>query len=199
MIFHSIDFELSDDDKQYIRDTYITDRFARKRYNKSKKEEVPEYYTGYHHSPNSQNRTGKNIQKFIDTRLLQIYTPIIKRELTEQRLFEADPQGIYSYQHIWAQIYTKQLGKGNGVHHHYSHPSTVVSWIHFVEAPKEDCLHWELNSGKKVYPQPQRSGKLIFFVPWAWHGVDPVTSQDERIVVAGNVARLASTYRKTLN
>jgi len=199
MIFHSIDFELSDDDKQYIRDTYITDRFARKRYNKSKKEEVPEYYTGYHHSPNSQNRTGKNIQKFIDTRLLQIYTPIIKRELTEQRLFEADPQGIYSYQHIWAQIYTKQLGKGNGVHHHFSHPSTVVSWIHFVEAPKEDCLHWELDSGKKVYPQPQRSGKLIFFVPWAWHGVDPVTSQDERIVVAGNVARLASTYRKTLN
>ena len=193
MIFHSIDFELSDDDKQYIRDTYITDRFARK-----DRAEVPQYYTGYHHSPNSQNRTGKPLEKFLDTRLIQIYTPIIKRELTEQRLFEADPKGIYSYQHIWAQIYKKQLGVGNGVHHHYSNPSTLCSWIHFVEAPKEDCLHWELNSGKKVYPQPQRSGKMIFFVPWAWHGVDPVTSQDERIVVAGNVARITGLYRKSL-
>ena len=58
MIFHTIDFELSDDDKQYIRDTYLTDRFARK----NKKEE-PLYYTGYHHSPTSQNRTGKSIVK----------------------------------------------------------------------------------------------------------------------------------------
>ena len=190
MIFHSIDFELSDDDKQYIRDTYITDRFARKKWKKSLGHEVPEYYTGYHHSPTSQNRTGKDLLKFMDLRLLQIYSPIIKRELTEQRLFEADPTAIYSYQHIWAQIYTKQLGKGIDAHHHYSHPSTVVSWIHFVEAPDEDCLYWEMNSGKKIYPQPQRSGKIIFFVPWVWHGVDPVISQDERIVVAGNVARI---------
>ena len=43
---------------------------------------------------------------------------------------------------------------------------------------------------KKIYPQPQRSGKLIFFIPWTWHGVDPVNSQEERIVVAGNVMRL---------
>ena len=85
MIFHTIDFDLSDDDKQYIRDTYLTDRFARK----NQKEES-QYYTGYHHSPTSQNRTGKSIQKFLDTRLLQIYSPVIKKELEEQRLFEAD-------------------------------------------------------------------------------------------------------------
>ena len=30
MIFHSIDFELCYDDKKYIRETYLTDRFARK-------------------------------------------------------------------------------------------------------------------------------------------------------------------------
>ena len=33
-------------------------------------------------------------------------------------------------------------------------------------------------------------GKIIFFIPWTWHGVDPVHSQEERIVVAGNVMRL---------
>ena len=190
MIFHSIDFELSPEDKQHIRDTYLTDRFARKHYKQSEGKEVSQYYTGYHHSPTSQNRTGKSIQKFLDTRLLQIYSPIIKRELTEQRLFEADPSAIYSYQHIWAQIYTKQLGKGIAAHHHYPDPSNLFSWIHFVDVPDEDCLYWEMNSGKKIYPQPQRSGKLIFFIPWTWHGVDPVNSQEERIVVAGNVMRL---------
>tara|TARA_B000000557_G_scaffold159485_1_gene129267 strand:+ start:86 stop:661 length:576 start_codon:yes stop_codon:yes gene_type:complete len=190
MIFHSIDFELSDDDKQYIRDTYLTERFARKRYKKSQATEIKEYYTGYHHAPASQNRTGKPIQKFLDTRLLQIYSPILKRELTEQRLFEADRKGIYSYQHIWAQIYTKSLGKGIDAHHHYPDPSNLFSWIHFVDVPDEDCLYWEMNSGKKIYPQPQRSGKMIFFIPWTWHGVDPVESQEERIVVAGNVMRL---------
>ena len=66
MIFHSIDFELSDDDKQYIRDTYLTDRFTRKTL-----KDKPLYYTGYHHSPTSQNRTGRSVQKFLDTRLLQ--------------------------------------------------------------------------------------------------------------------------------
>ena len=185
MIFHSFDFELSVDDKEYIRSTYLTDRFARK-----DAKERPQYYTGYHHLPGSQNRTGKKLQKFTDTRLLQIYSPIIKKELTEQRLFEADPTAIYSYQHIWAQIYTKNLGKGINPHHHYAHPSTLFSWIHFVEAPAEDCLYWEMNSGKKIYPQSQRSGKMIFFVPWVYHGVDPVISQEERIVVAGNVVRL---------
>ena len=185
MIFHSIDFELSDDDKQYIRDTYLTDRFTRKTL-----KDKPLYYTGYHHSPTSQNRTGRSVQKFLDTRLLQIYSPIIKRELIEQRLFEADPSAIYSYQHIWAQIYTKNLGKGIDAHHHYPDPSNLFSWIHFVDVPDEDCLYWEMNSGNKIYPQPQRSGKLIFFIPWTWHGVDPVISQDERIVVAGNVSRI---------
>lgn len=185
MIFHTIDFELSDDDKKYIRETYLTDRFTRR--NKS---EQPLYYTGYHHSPTSQNRTGKSVQKFLDTRLLRIYSPIIKKELEEQRLFEADPSAIYSYQHIWAQIYTKSLGKGIAPHHHYPDRSNLFSWIHFVDAPSEDCLYWEMKSGKKIYPQPQGSGKIIFFCPWTWHGVDPVESQEERIVVAGNVTRL---------
>ena len=185
MIFHTIDFDLSDDDKQYIRDTYLTDRFARK----NQKEES-QYYTGYHHSPTSQNRTGKSIQKFLDTRLLQIYSPVIKKELEEQRLFEADSTAIYSYQHIWAQIYTKSLREGISAHHHYPDRSNLFSWIHFVDVPDEDCLYWEMQSGKKIYPQPQQSGKIIFFIPWTWHGVDPIHSQEERIVVAGNVIRL---------
>ena len=56
--------------------------------------------------------------------------------------------------------------------------------------PNEDCLYWEFKGGKKVYPQPQRAGKIIFFIPWIWHGIDPVKSQEERIVVAGNVTRI---------
>ena len=190
MIFHSIDFELSDDDKNYIRDTYKTDRFTRKRYKKSLGHEVSEYYTGYHHAPTSINRTGKPVEKFLDARLLQIYSPVIKRELKRQRLFEADRKGIYSYQHIWAQIYTKQLGKGIGAHHHYPDRGNLFSWIHFVDVPDEQCLYWEMKGGEKVYPPIQSSGKIIFFVPWVWHGVDPVHSQEERIVVAGNVMRL---------
>ena len=185
MIFHSIDFELSDDDKQYIRDTYLTDRFTRKTL-KNK----PLYYTGYHHAPTSHNRTGRDLVKFLDTRLLQIYSPILKKELQRQRLFEADTSAIYSYQHIWAQIYTKQLGKGIGAHHHYPDRGNLFSWIHFVDVPDEQCLYWEMEGGEKVYPPIQSSGKIIFFVPWVYHGVDPVQSQEERIVVAGNVVRL---------
>ena len=105
-------------------------------------------------------------------------------------MFEADSTAIYSYQHIWAQIYTKSLGKGISAHHHYPDRSNLFSWIHFVDVPDEDCLYWEMQSGKKIYPQPQQSGKIIFFIPWTWHGVDPIHSQEERIVVAGNVIRL---------
>ena len=181
MIYWAEPFELSEEDTKYLRDTYKTPEFRR---------ENGYYYTGYHHAAGSARRTSKSAGSWIDKRLIDIYTPVLKSILTEHGLFSCDRKAIYSFQHIWAQIYTKEFGRGIGAHHHYPSHQNLISWIHFVDVPKEDCLYFEFESGKKIYPQPQRSGNLVFFPPWVMHGVEPVVSQEDRVVVAGNVLRL---------
>ena len=60
MIFHSYDYELSQDDTQYIYDTYKQDRFLRPG--------DGSYYTGYHTHPMSRARY--KTQKFDDKKIV---------------------------------------------------------------------------------------------------------------------------------
>ena len=77
----------------------------------------------------------------------------------------------------------------NEPHNHYTSMDSVCSWIHFVDVPDDqDCLYFQIGK-ERVFPENQRSGKIIFFPSWAMHGVDAPTTRSERVVVAGNVIR----------
>lgn len=181
MIYRAEPFELSAEDTKYIRDTYKTDKFLRPGTRK--------YYSGYHSHPNSTVRAdGWNPGKFLDSTLPGMYAPFLSKSLKAQGLNL--PGMILSYNHIWAQIYTKEFESENILHNHYSSNDSVCSWIHFIDVPDDqDCLYFKVGD-EKFYPKNQRSGTLVFFPPWAMHGVEPVVSQDDRVVVAGNVVRL---------
>mgnify|MGYP001174444774 FL=1 len=177
MIFCSYDYELSQDDTQYIYDTYKQDRFLRPG-NGS-------YYTGYHTHPMSRARY--KTEKFDDKKIVTMYSSFLAKCLREQGYPMED--SILSYNHIWAQIYLKEKGSMNAPHNHYI-SKELCSWIHFVNVPDDqDCLYFQIGD-TKVYPKEQRSGKLIFFPSWAFHGVDPITTTKERVVVAGNIVKL---------
>ena len=176
MNYRSLDFQLSKEDIKYLYDTYKTEEFRR-----------TNYYTGYHRHPNSTSRD-TNHDNFHDEKLHRIYTPFISKSLKEEGL--TAPRMILSFRHIWAQIYTKDFAAGNDVHNHYADQSNIMSWIHFVDVPDDqDCLFFKIGQ-EKIYPKDQRSGRMIFFPAWALHGVDPVKTQSDRVVVAGNVNRI---------
>ena len=177
MIFQSYDYELSYDDTQHILNTYKQDRFLRTG--------DGSYFTGYHAHSMSSSRC--DMGKFDDKRLVTMYSSFLAKCLREQG-FPMD--GLISYNHVWAQIYLRERGSKNAPHNHYISSKTICSWIHFVNVPDDqDCLYFQVGD-TKVYPKEQRSGKLIFFPAWALHGVDPITTTNERIVVAGNVIKL---------
>jgi len=176
MIYRSKNLQLSEEDIKYLYDTYKTEEFRRNN-----------YYTGYHRHPNSNSRDSSH-GNFHDERLHKIYAPFVSKSLKEEGL--TAPKMLLSFGHIWAQIYTKDFAGGNGVHNHYSDQSTVMSWIHFVDVPvDQDCLFFKIGD-EKIYPKEQRSGTIVFFPAWALHGVDPVETQSDRVVVAGNVNRI---------
>tara|TARA_B100001113_G_scaffold293364_1_gene250192 strand:+ start:72 stop:674 length:603 start_codon:yes stop_codon:yes gene_type:complete len=87
---------------------------------------------------------------------------------------------IISY---WVQIYDDKAAGGHPIHDHWT-PDCMISFVHFVKVPKQNCFHFK--SEKKQYPK-QEDGDIIFFPSWATHGVDPVVSCSDRIVVAGNI------------
>ena len=195
MIFWTDYFELPTDDIKYIRDTYINEKFLRSG--------GPTYkhYTGYYHSYGAQQRrdTGVDSGSFVDTRLQNIYGPVLRSILKKQGIYDCEQHDmILNFKQLWVQLYTKEFGDLSGMgctlHNHYTGPQNLFSWVHFVDVPKEDCFYYRTKNGsewgEKVYPTPQRTGNIVLFPSWTWHGVDAVVSQDDRVVVAGNVLRL---------
>ncbi len=183
MIFQSYDYQISENDKKYLLETYKSDKYLK-----------GNYYTGYHTHYLSQRRKTKGdavhsaTGKEDDRRLVGMYSKFLAKCLKDQGL--SLPKMILSYNHIWAQIYLKEKGSMNAPHNHFLSSNTVCSWIHFVDVPEDqDCLYFQIGD-TKVYPKEQRSGTLVFFPAWAMHGVDPITTTSERMVVAGNVNKI---------
>ncbi len=84
--------------------------------------------------------------------------------------------------YIWAQVYDKTIG--HGLHDHYS-PSTLFSWVHFINPLDTKCFFFIDTEGNKFYP-PQQKNDFIIFPSWASHEVEE-THVKGRAIVAGNV------------
>ena len=86
--------------------------------------------------------------------------------------------GIYykvKYQYVyWSQLYEK--GMIHKPHHHASLDSemkTDISWVHFLDVPKQKCFRFTDMKGNILIPKEQNSGYIICFPSWIWHEVLP--------------------------
>jgi hypothetical protein len=86
-------------------------------------------------------------------------------------------------QSYWTQIYPPN-SHGHPKHDHFT-GDEVYSWVHFLK-PVNKSFHFLVN-GEKVYPEQQNPGDYIVFPSWALHAVDDNLSDEERVVIAGNV------------
>ena len=99
----------------------------------------------------------------------------------------------YQYQY-WAQLYLQ-----NNKHNPHQHArkineearkweEVIMSWVHFLDVPKQKYFRFLDNDGNFFVPDEQSSGDIIVFPSWVWHEVLPNDSNEERIVISGNIA-----------
>lgn len=121
-----------------------------------------------------------------DTELLSTYTPKLVEILKKIKLYGT---GIFSYSSIWGQLAKKDIPCYIKEHNHYKHPKQMLSWVHFVKVPEQKCFYF-CKDGNKSYPIHQKSGDLMVFPSYLYHGVDERKNLDERFVVVGNIIML---------
>lgn len=91
----------------------------------------------------------------------------------------------YNYP-FWMQVYGKNTKSFHGQHDHFS-GAEILSWVHFIRPTSKKCFHFVDVNGENVYPK-QDKGDFIVFPSWALHKIDSNTSDEERVVTAGNLS-----------
>ena len=121
-----------------------------------------------------------------DTELLKTDTPKLVEILKKIKLYGT---GIFSYSSIWGQLAKKDIPCYIKEHNHYKHPKQMLSWVHFVKVPEQKCFYF-CKDGHKSYPVHQKSGDLMVFPSYLYHGVDERKNLEARFVVVGNIIML---------
>ena len=118
------------------------------------------------------------------------YDKIIADIVKSVGLYEAV---LYDYIY-WIQLYEKQM-RHNPHNHCFpighetrKYSDTIISWVHFINVPKKKCFRFTDNAGNTLIPDEQLSGDIIAFPSWLWHEVLPNESNQERIVISGNIS-----------
>ena len=99
----------------------------------------------------------------------------------------------YEYQY-WAQLYFKNNKHTPHQHARKIHEEprqweeVIMSWVHFLDVPKQKYFRFLDNDGNFLVPNEQSSGDIIVFPSWVWHEVLPNKSNEERIVISGNIS-----------
>jgi len=145
-------------------------------------EKKSNYYSSYYTPPNE--RPEKKLKKF--------YNSIIdkaSKKLTLYNRFEFE-------NYFWMQLYTKNGGTMEP-HHHYN-PTTIFSWVHFLKPTLNKCFYFINHNNEKTYPKEQNEGDFILFPSYLLHAVDVNTSEEDRIIIAGNIItkNLTSNFSK---
>ena len=99
----------------------------------------------------------------------------------------------YEYQY-WAQLYLQNHKHTPHQHSRKIHEEprqweeVIMSWVHFLDVPKQKYFRFLDNDGNFLVPNEQSSGDIIVFPSWVWHEVLPNKSNEERIVISGNIS-----------
>jgi len=90
----------------------------------------------------------------------------------------------YSYKY-WAQFYMRK--NLHSVHNHFNtSQKNDLSFVHFLKVTETPLFRFVNLEGEYFLPK-QDEGDLICFPSWVWHEVIPNESDQERLVVAGNI------------
>ena len=88
----------------------------------------------------------------------------------------------------WTQLYEK--GMKHRPHHHAHEDKKMgsdISWVHFLDVPKQKCFRFTDTKGNILIPNEQNSGDIICFPSWVWHEVISNQTSVRRIVISGNI------------
>ena len=98
----------------------------------------------------------------------------------------------YDYTY-WLQLY--QVNDYHGPHNHAGEKGVTfkdfdshISWVHFLDTPKQKCFRFTDTKGNTLVPDEQSSGDIICFPSWVWHEVTPLETDYLRLVTAGNIS-----------
>ena len=89
---------------------------------------------------------------------------------------------------FWTQLYDE--GMTHNPHHHAlieSDSESVISWVHFLDVPKQKCFRFTDTKGNTLVPDEQNNGDIICFPSWVWHEVLPNETNKRRVVISGNI------------
>ena len=134
-------------------------------------EEKANYYSSYFTPPNE--RPEKKLKKFYDSIINQA-----TKYLTLYNRFKFD-------NYFWMQLYIRNGGTIEA-HHHYQ-PTTIFSWVHFIRPTKNKCFYFINHLNEKTYPEQQNEGDFILFPSYLLHAVEVNTSDEDRVITAGNI------------
>ena len=91
----------------------------------------------------------------------------------------------FSFEH-WSQIYTAESGGSHATHCHFSF-DCFFSWVHFIEPTDRPCFYFSKHEGGKKFVENQEPGTFMVFPSWALHGAVENHSDEDRLIVAGNI------------
>tara|TARA_B100000212_G_scaffold1413_1_gene1022 strand:+ start:1334 stop:1870 length:537 start_codon:yes stop_codon:yes gene_type:complete len=112
----------------------------------------------------------------------EVYSLILSDLLTDVGIYKMSK---YSYV-FWSQYYTQN--SSHNIHNHYCpYPKNDISFVHFLKVTDTPLFRFTNLEGEYFTPPKQNEGDFICFPSWVWHEVIPNESNQERLVVAGNI------------
>ena len=110
------------------------------------------------------------------------YKLILADLLTEVGIHEVSR---YSYNY-WSQYYIQN--SSHNIHNHYCpYPKNDLTFIHFLKVTDTSLFRFVNLKGEHFTPPKQNEGDFICFPSWVWHEVIPNETDQERLVVVGNI------------
>ena len=131
------------------------------------------------HQPYGENYTSYSNKYCPESIWNKSYDSILANLLEDVGLYQTS---VYSYTY-WAQLYVRK--SLHTVHHHFD-LSNDLSFVHFIKVTDKPLFRFVNLKGDYYLPK-QDEGDLICFPSWLWHEVIPNESDQERLVVAGNI------------
>ena len=127
-----------------------------------------------------------------DSIVADFYGDVISRFMTDLGLYH---RCRYNFG-WWTQIYSGNNNSTHPPHDHFDH-GVILSWIHFVKPPKQDCFCFVDSNGNQTFPKTQRQNDFIVFPSFILHQAVPFESDEDRVIIAGNIT--VKTYEQIDN
>lgn len=117
-----------------------------------------------------------------DMQLVPFYSGVISKFMTDLGIYH---RSEYQF-NLWTQIYSGNNISKHNEHDHFA-SDVILSWVHFLKPPEQDCFCFIDSNNKEIYPKVQRQNDFIVFPSWVLHKAVSFVSDEIRVIVAGNI------------